>query len=460
MKRRFSFFPFLTVFLLFPNFLEAQDSSAAKIEFTGMAAMVQGQYVNCNYYYTGEMPFRPWVSNEYARLGIKASINDHYRFIVIPQIKLWNDTWNWAKMGPKGDGANNPFIQHTTVSLYDAEGIFSFGNKNTLAYTVSAGVFPYKYDADSKNLGEYLFRTGEHPAYIQNAFDQAYAEMTGARANAELFNRFSADIFFTTETQVMPLNDWSLSFLLDYKLPGFLDVGAGIMFDRLFWVEKQLDKNDGGIGAPNTFLNSSGHLDTLSWGGTKLMGKATLDPKGFLPSSAVKLFGKEDGKIYGEVAVLGLKSFTAYKHPNDTATGLTDLTKLVPDSSMNFYSDIRQRIPVMFGFNVPTFRLLDYLSVELEWFGWPYKPYIFTYENFKWALPKPDPGSSALFETDDNWKYSFNFRKTIWGNLSVIGQIARDHTRHDIYFNGNFDPEEIFQSKDQWGWWLKLQYNF
>ena len=45
------------------------------------------------------------------------------------------------------------------------------------------------------------------------------------------------------------------------------------------------------------------------------------------------------------------------------------------------------------------------------------------------------------------------------GNLSVIGQIARDHTRHDVYYYGNTDVDEIFQQKDEWGWWLKLQCN-
>ena len=109
----------------------------------------------------------------------------------------------------------------------------------------------------------------------------------------------------------------------------------------------------------------------------------------------------------------------------------------------------------MFGFNIPAFKLLDYLSVELEWYGWPYASNYYYLDGFYWNLPLPKgaSGSSA-------WKYSFNLRKTMWNHISIIGQIARDHTRHDVYYNGQADVYEIFQTKDEWGWWLKLQYNF
>jgi hypothetical protein len=51
-------------------------------------------------------------------------------------------------------------------------------------------------------------------------------------------------------------------------------------------------------------------------------------------------------------------------------------------------------------------------------------------------------------------------RKTLWDHFSIIGQIARDHTRHDAFNVYNSDEDEIFKTQDEWGWWLKLQYNF
>jgi hypothetical protein len=350
-----------------------------------------------------------------------------------------------------------------TISLADAEGIYRCGSRDALAFTFAAGVFPFKYEMEAKNLGEYLFRTGEHPAYIETSFDYAYTTLTGLRMNAQVFNDLSLDVLLTQETQIIPINDWSLSVLAGYKTPHLLDVGVGIMFDRLIPVQPSQAEQPA---AADTFYTSNGTLDTLSWGGTKVMARASFDPKGLLPSSLSNIFGKEDGIIYAEASILGLKNITAY---NRNALG-----NLVIDSNMNFYSDIKQRIPRMVGFNIPTFSpaltkligfsLLDYLSVELEYYGWPYSPSLYNYASQSYTLPQPiipkvTDTTSALYTRGDNWKWSFNARKTIMGSLSIIGQISRDHTRHDVYFSAYSDPEEVFIQPGDWGWWLKLQYS-
>jgi hypothetical protein len=410
------------------------------------------------------MPYRPWLNNELAQLGLKTTLNSHFSAVVSPQIKLWNDTWDWKVLAQNGSSAN-PLNQHLTISLADAEGIVSFGNKESFAFKAAVGVMPFKYNEDAKNLGEYLFRTGEHPAYIQTSFDNAYATLTGVRLNAQMFNTLSLDILFTQETQIVPINDWSMSILAGYKLPHILDVGAGVAFDRLIPVSGILDnpvivKN----GLQDTFYSNDGTVQSWKWGGTKIMAHVSFDPKGLFPSGISGIFGKEDCKIYGEAAILGLHSDSAFKKTSDSLGKIS----YVVDSNMNFYSDISQRIPIMFGFNIPTFKLLDFLSVEVEWFGWPYSPSLYNYQSLVYTLPEPiipnvtlPNGNSqkALYTKDNNWKYSFNFRKTIWGHFSMIGQIARDHTRHDVYYNGFADPEEAFLHKDEWGWWLKLQYS-
>jgi hypothetical protein len=245
----------------------------------------------------------------------------------------------------------------------------------------------------------------------------------------------------------------SLSLLLGYKLPGYLDLGAGIMFDRLIPLSGELfkpydtEKN-------NIYESSTGQIDTFSWGGTKVMARLSFDPKGFLPSNISNIFGKEDCKIYGEVAILGMTNIIAYMDSLDV-NGQPVQGHEVIDSSKNFYSNIWQRIPIMFGFNIPTFRLLDYLSIEGEWYGWPYSPNLYNFEDFFWILPKPNG-----IGTGSKWKFSFNLKKTVWDHVSIIGQIARDHTRHDVYYTALTDVNEIFQKQDEWGWWLKLQYNF
>ena len=445
-----------------------QDTVVPKIEPFTKAALVEGQFVKSHYYYSGSginnvrevMPFRPWINNAYAQVGVKATLNAHFSVVISPEVRLWNDTWDWNVMG--NNGAPNPFSQHVTVSLAEAEGIVNFGSKDALTYTVEFGTMPYKYDLDVKNLGEYLFRSGEHPAYIQNTFDGAYATVTGLRLNAQMFDRLSLDLFLTQETKVMPMNDWSLSVLAGFKVPSMLDVGAGVMFDRLIPVAGMLDKPAMKGGGQDTFFTSSGALDSLEFGGTKVMARISIDPKGLLswllPADIYNLFGKEDGKIYAEASILGVKSFSTYKR---SVAGID--TTYVIDSMMNFYSDIKQRIPVMVGFNVPTLKLLDYLSVEVEWFDWPYAPSLYDYSNLNWAIPKPlvpkENGVAMLYTRSNKWKYSVNARKTVWGRLSIIGQIARDHTRHDAYYSAFADPEEAFLQKGEWGWWLKLQYS-
>jgi hypothetical protein len=464
MKRRLLGIFFAGSCLVGAGILFAQDTVASKIDVFGKVSIVEGQFVKSSYThlvngssssgYTREiMPYRPWLNNEYLQMGLKAALNSHFSAIVSPQIKLWNDTWDWTTMGQNGS-ASNPFTQHMTASLADAEGIISYGNEDVLAFNAMIGVMPFKYNQDAKNLGEYLFRTGVHPAYIQTSFDNAFATVTGLRLNGEFLNKFSLDFLFTQETQVMPLNDWSISFLAGYKAPGLLDMGIGFQCDRLIKAAGELDHP----ATRSVYYTSSGNLDTLEWGGTKGMAHITFDPKGLLPSGIVDKMGKEDGKIYAEAAILGLKSFTAYKRV--VASGDTSY---VVDDTLNFYSDIKQRIPIMVGFNVPVFKLLDYLSIEVEWYNWPYSPSLYDYQNLVTTLARPIipkiNGTGTLYTKDDAWKYSINARKTIYGHFSIIGQIANDHTRHDAYYSSFADPEEVFLKKDQWGWWLKLQYS-
>jgi hypothetical protein len=424
--------------LIHPSIAQAQDTVAPKIEIYGKAAIAEGQFVACSYThlpngsgsqgYTREtMPFRPWINNAFAQIGLKTTLNSHFSALICPQIKLWNDTWDWQTMGENGSAAN-PFIQHMTIYLADAAGIVSFGSKERIMFNASIGVMPFKYNSDAKNLGEYLFRTGVHPAYIQTSFDFPYATLTGIQLNTELLHFASMDVLLTQETQIIPLHDWSLSILVGFKPSKFLEVGAGVMFDRLIPVSGPLNQPAFSGGAQNTFYTKNGTLDTLQWGGAKAMARLSFDPKGFLPASLRGIFGEEDGRLYAEAAALGLKSFIAYKRETDS-TGAIIPGRYAVDTMMNFYSDIKQRIPVMAGFNIPAFKLLDYLSVEVEWFGWPYSPSLYNYENLVYTLPRPiiprvvqsnGTSRSVLFTKGNKTKFSFRQSARLPGITRVM----------------------------------------
>jgi hypothetical protein len=449
----------LALVLAMPDFSWAQTVSETEkpgISVTGMGALENGQFVKSNYTQSTQQD-RPWINRVYGQIRLYSKINDHLSITVAPEVKLWFDTYPWQTMGNTAFAF--PFSQRSTVVLADAQAQLSFGDPNTVAINGSAGVMPYKYNNDAKNLGEYLFRSGARPAYLYNSFDFAYSRLNGIRLNTTMLGNLSFDCFLTTETQAKPTLDWSLSFLARYRLPAMLEAGAGIMFDRLFPV---MNSRTQPIDKDNVYLTETGEKMYWKFGGTKAVAHLALDPKFLLPEIVKNLFGQKDLRIYSEAAVLGIENTTPYKHPLD-AGGNPDTTSQVIDSAKLFYTDIMERIPVMFGFNVPAFKILDYLSVELEWFGWQY-PNSYGNQGFQILLPTPIPvqsGKESLYQIDDNWKYSFNFKRTIYGHLSVIGQVSRDHTQHDIYYPAYEAKnlyEEVFTQKDNWGWWVKVQY--
>jgi len=176
------------------------------------------------------------------------------------------------------------------------------------------------------------------------------------------------------------------------------------------------------------------------------------------------LMGEQDLRLYGEVAVLGLQNTAAYKYYIDTATGITDTTRVVYDSTMSYYNDITKRIPIMAGFDLPCFKILDYLSVEMEWYGWPYPNSLY---QGGFVIPMPQPAKAQnvpdAFYLHDNWKFSINAKRTFFNSFSIIAQIARDHSRHDIFApskQAQNTGEETLSKPSSFGWWLKLQFKF
>jgi hypothetical protein len=137
------------------------------------------------------------------------------------------------------------------------------------------------------------------------------------------------------------------------------------------------------------------------------MARAALDPKPLFGSPDV--FGQEDLKLYGEAAVLGLKDYPF------------------------LYEDVRQRIPVMVGFNFPGFKILDVIGVEAEYCAYKFP------NNWQRSLFSrvPQPGSTqftyaawrASDYAQDDWKWSLYLRKEVSRGLHISAQLASDHLR-------------------------------
>jgi hypothetical protein len=443
------------------SFTDGQIASNPGVELTigGMVAMENGQFIN-GYFNQQLMVDRPWLYRGIGQIHLHARMNDHLSITLSPEIRIWFDSYGWQTWA--NEALNHPFTQRSTVSFAEAQGTVTVGDTESNALSFSGGVMPYKY-SPSKNLGEYLFRSGARPTFVYTDFDFAFSRLAGVRIGTRVIRNFTADVLLSTETRVLPNLDWSLSGLVDYSLPNVFDAGAGIMFDRLFPTSKSANQPADPIN--NQYLTIDKEKKYFSFGGTKLMGHLSFDPKCFFSESMREnVFGQEDLKLYGEIAVLGLKNIAPYKYPLDTSTGREDTTRVVFDSSKAYYNDITQRIPIMVGITIPTFKTVEYLSVEVEYFPWPYSN---SMGKTGFQIPVPQPVGAKNVPLDvykqDNVKYSVNVKKTIFNSLSLIGQVARDNSRVEVYdpskYAQNFG-ECVFLKDNGWGWWLKVQYTF
>jgi hypothetical protein len=238
-----------------------------------------------------------------------------------------------------------------------------------------------------------------------------------------------------------PSMDWSLSYLADYSIPRLFSVGAGVQWWDLFSVGVSNSQPQVGIDptSPDSTLTGGRRL---SFAGTKIMARFSFDAKGLFSAEGplVSMLGKEDLKLYGEMAILGLKNYP------DT----------IADPVRNHgYEDVRERLPVMLGIYLPAFKMLDALNFELEYQDSPY-PNSFHYVFYK-LLPLP---AERLPHSKVKW--SLYAKKNIGPRCSVICQAARDHLLPYTAPAGNMfaDKTDVVLRDTDWWWTVKMRFGF
>jgi len=386
-----------------------------------------------------------------------------------------------------------------------ARGTFLFGDPENPAFTLGGGMFPYKYNPDAANLGEYLFRTGPYPTFIMNggllAIGETAAYLQGLHGSARLGN-LSLDLLFTTETGMPPLFDWSLAALAGYSIAdGLLEVGAGVNFMRIlpvdpdrtlrkekgnsyfsrggrhyvgdeayyaqqksFWETKQTKAQEAGDAAAAADYGAraasfQADVDSLAaWtdpvtgqipgskyftpAGTLVMGRISLDPKKFLGSARLK---KDDLRLYAEAAVLGWNNYPV------------------------FYENRGDRIPLMVGFNVPTFGLFDKVALQIERFTSPFMNNSYPLGGKNYATPYYPSGGEPLFSKDeyndlskeDDWAWSVLVQRSLFHGVTLSAQFARDHLRTvgtDWFYGSRLEPTEDLHRLSDWYWMVQLSW--
>jgi hypothetical protein len=386
-----------------------------------------------------------------------------------------------------------PTLQSRPVFyINSAYAAYPFGNADAFFCKVQAGYFPYKYNPDVRNLGEYLFRTNSYPLLVYADFDNPQVNMMGVRVNVQAFGKLlSNDLLLHSELLGMPVQDWSIADIVSLNLFDVFTIGGGLDFTHLLnvyqgtgylhqWMEyyyypQRVDPGDIApfivrdtvVNGPDTVINS----DTLDWKATKLMMRFAFDPKRFLPPG---IFGENDLKLYGEADIIGLKNYFQYDE----------------------FKNRNMRTLWTFGFNFPEIKcikhlpgisslsgsrvfnfLIDLINIDLVNLEMEYcadTASAFSdeglYPNGVGIAPNLRPpllsvinGNYGMNIKRNPWRWSLYLKKTVLdGHVNFIAQFARDHRK--INFN-YWDIKymsfmETLPSNRDWWWTFKTEFKF
>jgi hypothetical protein len=370
-----------------------------------------------------------WLTQELLidrRLSVKAGVGGVF--------------WYALPGGEIGGDAAHKNLTRFGPGISQVEATYAFGDPEAPSASLQMGLFPYKYNPDAADLGEYLLRSGAYPNYLStggwNIVSRAAYMMQGLRFNLPLLDgKFRSDFLLPMERDFAPMGDISPTYVGAYDpIPG-IEIGAGADCHHCIPIkpsrtspEKTFNPNDASGNPGNGYILPNpdpATRDAQPWVrdttrfytfmGVKVMGRVSIDPKAWFGNPAI--LGDEDLRLFGEIAVLGWKNYPFY------------------------YEKRGERMPMMFGVNLPAFHLLDVLSFQMEYFKSRFPNS--QYDLYYFQLPivngidsngvqqqdpnKFDFGNSKIRR--DDWKWAIYGRRTLTKGIRLYGQIANDHLR-------------------------------
>lgn len=427
--------PLLIALLSCFSYAQEDITKNIKSRLVGMGSYEFGQFMKAESRGSETRLEKVWYQRMYMHVGLSAAINERTKLDLIGE-SVVHFSYVQSKDQLDNDKVQNQFYPH------QMEGSYTFGDLERPWLTIGAGIFPFKYNPDVRNLGEYMFRSGTYPPVLWSLFDFPFARLTGLKLRSSPLKDLNCYALLTSETQFLPLQDYGASFLGDYTVFNSFTIGAGVFGSHLFPVNE-------GYTTPK--LEQNRYIDTttgdttyLTFKGTKVMGRAALDIKPLIsmvfPSTSdfMNIFGKNDLRVYTEAAVIGLEN----QYP--------------------YYQERFRRIPFMVGVNAPMFKILDVCAVELEWYKWNY-PNSFTSSFFQDQVPMPDPliAEYANYKWKENMlKWSVYTKKQV-GSFSFIAQVAYDHNRMEVHSfqQGATYYGDAMHKHGDWAWIGKMEYN-
>ena len=425
------------------------------------AIFMQNRTLDHNWYnhITGTLNF---IGQPNYRLTLKGS----FEFKQYMNMSAW-----WATQMNRGAYNLGDFLYHDFF-IREAQGVFSVMESKAFSLDVSLGLQPYKYTAESREFGEYLFRSGTYPFLLTGEFDRPFSRLTGLRAaivsNFDFIN-LKADAFVLTERELRPYWDISLAGVGAVNLFKILEIGGGINLAHCIPTNEKYVTPDSSI---NTYIKDSSlvwdeavQADVMTYDtgyytfkGTKVMARGSIDLFGIFGLMGISrgdgsfwsdFFGPTGGKVFGEIAIIGLNSYPK---------------SIQPDANPLGYDTLAQRMPWVAGFHLPMWKLLDECELEFEWYP---NPYPNNTAMVHWVgLPLPYPKNISEdypLGRGARWYWSLYLKKQVLKNFTIVSQIGRDHLRWEMpmpYYNSNYDFEEAMCKPDQWGWHVKTIFSF
>lgn len=353
---------------------------------------------------------------------------------------------------------------YTDFFIREGQGVFSLFNNKAMSINLAIGLMPFKYNREARGLGEFLFKSGTYPFYLYTDFDRQFARLTGMRASVKYdydFLGVKLDLLALTERETRPFWDLSFAAVGDISLFKMLDIGGGVDFAHAVAMDKGVTepRNQSTEYYYNYNADSTGS-DTgyYTFAGTKVMARGTIDPFGRVRhddgSILRSITGENGGKIYGEIAIIGLENYPANISKNPYG-----------------YDKRAEKMPWMFGVSIPAWKIFDVLSLEFEHYpnrnpnsaayvireGFPL-PY---FTNLGGEYDTSNATGSTPYKP--RWYWTLYMKKQIIKNFSIVCQIGRDHQRWEMpmnYQTSNYDYEEALVKYNDWGWRIKTIFSF
>jgi hypothetical protein len=405
-----------------------------------------------------------WTEDALIWAGFEATYHDNFKMFLELGTKLY---FSYPQ-----EGTTNRYTKNNRqdVFLEKAYSQYKIGNTDKPLLLWQVGYFDFKYNPYVRNLGEYMFRTGTYPIYFDMGFDNPQQHLLGLHLQSNVLESIKFDALFVSATSYPTMN-WSLAFLGSYDVANMhiIDIGGGIDFAHLFDVYTRhafLQRLGGDPTEPHLALNdayvdANGDTAYYTFKGTKLMGRISFDPK---PILNLGIFGKEDLKLYAEVDIIGLKSYPDSAVLIGGQAQADSSGKPIKKLAAPSYNKLLEKMPIVVGVNIPTFKALDILNFELEWFGAKY------YNDASGVLnqgsaPLPygvdNPDLTRKYPVKSHWKWSVYAKRSFFGgHFSLVGQVARDHMRLQTAAYDNELYNELLIEPQDWWWTFKTCWSF